>query len=62
MPEVGELLAAYDAQLRGHVHDRLPDSVRVERDGQLVRTGASAIADSSSTATSPASKARSSTG
>ncbi|MBA3374780.1 MAG: GNAT family N-acetyltransferase [Actinobacteria bacterium] len=38
MPEVGELLAAYDAQLRGHVHDRLPDSVRVERDGPLVRT------------------------
>jgi GNAT superfamily N-acetyltransferase len=36
--EVGELLAAYDAQLRGHVHDRLPDSVRVERDGPLVRT------------------------
>ena len=38
MPDVGELLAAYDAQLRGHVHDRLPDSVRVERDGPLVRT------------------------
>src|SRR3954449_12453078 len=36
--EVGRLLAAYDAQLRGHVHDRLPDSVRVERDGPLVRT------------------------
>jgi GNAT superfamily N-acetyltransferase len=36
--EVGQLLAAYDAQLRGHVHDRLPDSVRVERDGPLVRT------------------------
>jgi GNAT superfamily N-acetyltransferase len=33
-----ELLAAYDAQLRGHVHDRLPDSVQVERDGPLVRT------------------------
>jgi hypothetical protein len=32
------LLAAYDAQLRAHVHDRLPDSVRVERDGPLVRT------------------------
>jgi hypothetical protein len=36
--QVDELLAAYDAQLRGHVHDRLPDSVRVERDGPLVRT------------------------
>jgi len=36
--QVDELLAAYDSQLRGHVHDRLPDSVRVERDGQLVRT------------------------
>jgi GNAT superfamily N-acetyltransferase len=32
------LLDAYDAQLRGHVHDRLPDSVQVERDGPLVRT------------------------
>jgi GNAT superfamily N-acetyltransferase len=36
--QVDELLAAYDSQLRGHVHDRLTDSVRVERDGQLVRT------------------------
>jgi GNAT superfamily N-acetyltransferase len=36
--QVDELLATYDAQLRGHVHDRLPDSVRVERDGPLVRT------------------------
>jgi GNAT superfamily N-acetyltransferase len=36
--DVDELLAAYDAQLRGHVHDRLPESVRVERDGPLVRT------------------------
>jgi GNAT superfamily N-acetyltransferase len=36
--QVDELLAAYDAQLRGHVHHRLPDSVRVERDGPLVRT------------------------
>jgi GNAT superfamily N-acetyltransferase len=35
---VDELLAAYDTQLRGHVHHRLPDSVRVERDGPLVRT------------------------
>jgi GNAT superfamily N-acetyltransferase len=38
LSEVGELLAAYDAQLRGHLHDRLPDSLRVERDGPLVRT------------------------
>jgi GNAT superfamily N-acetyltransferase len=36
--DVGLLLDAYDAQLRAHVHDRLPDSVRVERDGPLVRT------------------------
>ena len=33
-----DLLEAYDAQLRGHVHDRLPDSVQVDRDGPLVRT------------------------
>ena len=32
------LLEAYDAQLRAHVHDRLPESVQVERDGPLVRT------------------------
>jgi len=32
------LLDAYDAQLRAHVHDPLPDSIRVERDGPLVRT------------------------
>jgi hypothetical protein len=32
------LLRAYDAQLRAHVHDRLPDSIRVERDGPLLRT------------------------
>jgi GNAT superfamily N-acetyltransferase len=38
VPDVAELLAAYDTQLRGHVHHRLPDSVRVERDGPLVRT------------------------
>jgi GNAT superfamily N-acetyltransferase len=36
--DVSLLLDAYDAQLRAHVHDRLPDSVRVERDGPLVRT------------------------
>jgi GNAT superfamily N-acetyltransferase len=33
-----ELLRAYDAQLRAHVHDRVPDSIRVERDGPVVRT------------------------
>lgn len=33
-----DLLAAYDAQLRAHVHDRLPESVRSERDGPLLRT------------------------
>jgi hypothetical protein len=32
------LLGAYDAQLRAHVHDPLPGSVRVERDGPLLRT------------------------
>jgi hypothetical protein len=32
------LLSAYDAQLRAHVHDRLPDSIHVERDGPLLRT------------------------
>jgi GNAT superfamily N-acetyltransferase len=31
------LLSAYDAQLRAHVHDRLPARVRVERDGPLLR-------------------------
>ncbi len=31
------LLTAYDAQLRAHVHDRLPDRVHVERDGPLLR-------------------------
>jgi hypothetical protein len=36
--DVGLLLADYDAQLRAHAHDRLPESVRVERDGPLVRT------------------------
>jgi GNAT superfamily N-acetyltransferase len=36
--DTGPLLDAYDAQLRGHVHDRLPESVQVERDGPLVRT------------------------
>jgi hypothetical protein len=32
------LLAAYDDELRAHVHDRLPDSIRMERDGPLLRT------------------------
>jgi GNAT superfamily N-acetyltransferase len=32
------LLDEYDAQLRAHVHDRLPDSIRVEHDGPLIRT------------------------
>jgi GNAT superfamily N-acetyltransferase len=36
--DISLLLAAYDAQLRGHVHDRLPESVQFERDGPLVRT------------------------
>jgi GNAT superfamily N-acetyltransferase len=38
LSEVGELLAAYDAELRGHMPNRLPDSVRVELDGPVVRT------------------------
>lgn len=37
MPDVSELLAAYDAQLRDHVPDRLPRGVTVERDGPLLR-------------------------
>lgn len=36
--DIVALLSAYDAQLRVHVHDRLPDRVRVERDGPLLRT------------------------
>jgi GNAT superfamily N-acetyltransferase len=31
------LLDAYDAQLRAHVHDRLPDSIQVDWDGPLMR-------------------------
>ena len=38
MPEVGELLGVYDARLRGHVHDRLPDSIPGRADRPLVRT------------------------
>ena len=36
--EVEALRDAYDAQLRAHVHDRVPASVRFERDGPLLRT------------------------
>ena len=32
-----ELLAAYDAQLRARVPDRLPEGETVERDGPLLR-------------------------
>jgi GNAT superfamily N-acetyltransferase len=35
--DVAALLSAYDAQLRAHVPDGLPDDVRVERDGPLLR-------------------------
>ena len=37
MPDVPELLAAYDAQVRDRVPDPLPEGVTVERDGPLVR-------------------------
>ena len=37
MPDVTQLLAAYDEQVRTHVPDRLPRGVRVERDGPLLR-------------------------
>ena len=36
--DAAALLQAYDAQVRAHVPDRLPDGVRVEREGPLVRT------------------------
>jgi hypothetical protein len=36
--DLAALLSAYDAQLRAHVHDRLPDSIRFERDGPLLLT------------------------
>jgi GNAT superfamily N-acetyltransferase len=36
-PDVAELLAAYDAQLRARIPERLPQGVHVERDGPLVR-------------------------
>jgi GNAT superfamily N-acetyltransferase len=37
VPEVVELLAAYDAQLRDRVPELLPGGVMVERDGPLLR-------------------------
>ncbi len=37
MPDVSELLAAYDAQARARVPDPLPRGVTVERDGPLLR-------------------------
>ena len=37
MPDVTELLVAYDAQLRDHVHDPLPSGASAERDGPLLR-------------------------
>jgi GNAT superfamily N-acetyltransferase len=37
VPDVAELLAAYDTQLRGRVPERLPPGVGVERDGPLLR-------------------------
>lgn len=36
-PDVAALLGAYDTQLRAHVPDRLPEGLRVERDGPLLR-------------------------
>ena len=36
-PDAAALLAAYDAQLRVHVPDPLPEGIRVERDGPLLR-------------------------
>ena len=36
--DANHLLAAFDTQLRAHVHDRIPDSIRMERDGPLLRT------------------------
>jgi GNAT superfamily N-acetyltransferase len=35
--DVAKLLALYDEQLRGRLPDRLPQGVRVERDGPLLR-------------------------
>ncbi len=36
--DIAALLDAYDTQLRTHVSDRIPEAVRVERDGPLLRT------------------------
>jgi GNAT superfamily N-acetyltransferase len=37
VPDAAELLAAYDAQLRTHVPERLPNGARAEWDGPLLR-------------------------
>ena len=37
LPEVAELLAVYDAQLRVHIPDRQPQGARVEQDGPVLR-------------------------
>jgi len=37
VPDASQLLAAYDAQLRDRVPERLPEGVTAERDGPLVR-------------------------
>lgn len=37
MSDAAELLAAYDAQLRANVPDRLPEGVTYERDGPVLR-------------------------
>jgi GNAT superfamily N-acetyltransferase len=36
-PDASALLASYDNQLRDHVPEQLPEGVRVERDGPLLR-------------------------
>jgi len=36
--DAGALLSVFDAQLRAHVHDRLPAAIRYERDGPVLRT------------------------
>ena len=36
-PDVGELLALYDVQLRAHLPAHLPEGVQVEHDGPLLR-------------------------
>jgi GNAT superfamily N-acetyltransferase len=37
VPDVAELLAAYDAQVRDRIPDPLPEGVTVERDGPVLR-------------------------